>query len=61
MNPIQQTQSIAFKWVMAGGASLFLTLAAGAQCRAARASSAALRCRLSRWNVARSSPFLATT
>jgi hypothetical protein len=31
MNPIQQTQSIAFKWVMAGGASLFLTLAAGAQ------------------------------
>jgi hypothetical protein len=31
MNPIQQTQSIAFKWVMAGSASLFLTLAAGAQ------------------------------
>jgi hypothetical protein len=30
MNPIQ-TQCIAFKWVMAGGASLFLTLAAGAQ------------------------------
>ena len=30
MNPIQ-TQSIAFKWVMAGSASLFLTLAAGAQ------------------------------
>jgi hypothetical protein len=31
MNPIQQTQSIVLKWVMAGGASLFLTLAAGAQ------------------------------
>jgi hypothetical protein len=31
MNPIQQTQSMVFKWVMAGGASLFLTLAAGAQ------------------------------
>ena len=31
MNPIQQTQSIVFKWVMAGGASLCLTLAAAAQ------------------------------
>jgi len=31
MNPMQQSQSIVFKWVMAGGASLFLTLAASAQ------------------------------
>jgi hypothetical protein len=31
MNPIQQTQSIVFKWVMVGGASLFLTLVASAQ------------------------------
>jgi hypothetical protein len=31
MKPIQQTQGILFKWVMAGGASLCLTLAAAAQ------------------------------
>src|ERR1700730_11475463 len=31
MNPIQRTQSRVFRWVMAGGASLFLTLATGAQ------------------------------
>jgi hypothetical protein len=31
MNPVQQTQSMVFKWVMAGGASLCLTVAAAAQ------------------------------